>query len=246
MKIIPLSEGSFTIDRTKVFVPFESDEDELNDRARGSLLVQVQPFLVVTKQDIILIDTGLGFIKSGNMQIHDTLRASGIEPETVTKVLLSHLHKDHAGGVSFKDRQGGYQLAFANATYYVQQQEIDYASEIGFPSYMVEELSVLEGNDQVIILNGNGVIDNYIKYEVCGGHSPFHQVFWIEEDGEIIFFGGDNAPQLQQMKSRLMAKYDFDGKKSRDLRQEWWQKGQAEDWTFLFYHDTVHPIFPKK
>jgi hypothetical protein len=32
MKIIPLSEGSFTVDKTKVFVPFDDQKDELSQR----------------------------------------------------------------------------------------------------------------------------------------------------------------------------------------------------------------------
>jgi hypothetical protein len=62
MKIIPLSEGTFTIDKTKIFVSFELDKDELQQRPIGSLLVEVQPFVVITKNDVILIDTGLGFL----------------------------------------------------------------------------------------------------------------------------------------------------------------------------------------
>ena len=44
MKIIPLSEGAFTIDKTKQFVPFNKDEDDLQQRSTGSLLVEIQPF----------------------------------------------------------------------------------------------------------------------------------------------------------------------------------------------------------
>jgi hypothetical protein len=44
------------------------------------------------------------------------------------------------------------------------------------------------------------------------------------------------------MKSRFVAKYDFDGKKSMELRTAWWQQGQQEHWTFLFYHDIKTPI----
>ena len=58
MKIIPLSEGAFTIDQTKVFVPFDVEKDDLQQRPLGSLLVEVQPFCIVTKKDILLIDTG--------------------------------------------------------------------------------------------------------------------------------------------------------------------------------------------
>lgn len=244
MKIIPLSEGSFTIDKTKVFVPFQHENDDLQDRAVGSLLVEVQPFAIVTSKDILLIDAGLGFSISGELQLYKNLRQGGVEPGSVTKVLMSHLHKDHAGGVSIRDKLGNYSLAFPNATYYVQQKELDYAFQAGFPSYITEELGLLENNSSVVMLDGDGIIDNYIRYEVAGGHSPYHQSFWIEEDGEVLFFGGDNAPQLSQMKRRFAAKYDYDGKRAMELRQQWWEKGQQEDWHFLFYHDIKTPVYP--
>lgn len=243
MTIIPLSEGAFTIDKTKIFVPFELEQDDLQARPVGSLLVEVQPFVVITKKDVLLLDTGLGFSKNGQLQIHQNLIAAGIPPEKITKVLMSHLHKDHAGGISKKDKLGNYSLAFPNATYYVQQQEFEYAMEIGFPSYMSEELNVLFRNPQVEWLDGNGTIDNYIHYEITGAHSKYHQVFFIQEDNDIVFFGGDDAPQIQQMKTKFIAKYDYDGKKCMELRQSWWQQGLQEKWTFLFYHDIKIPSY---
>ena len=60
MKIIPLSEGVFTVDKTKLFVPFDEDSDNLQQRPSGSLLVEVLPFAVTTNKDILLLDTGLG------------------------------------------------------------------------------------------------------------------------------------------------------------------------------------------
>ena len=73
MTIIPLSEGTFTIDKTKIFVPFELEQDDLQQRAVGSLLVEVQPFVVITNADVLLLDTGLGFSKNGQLQIHQNL-----------------------------------------------------------------------------------------------------------------------------------------------------------------------------
>lgn len=86
-----------------------------------------------------------------------------------------------------------------------------------------------------------GTIDGYIKHEVTSAHSKYHQVFWIEEDGQKLFFGGDDAPQLKQMKSRFVAKYDYNGKKSMELRAQWSEEGKKENWTFLFYHDIQYP-----
>ena len=243
MKIIPLSEGTFTIDKTKIFVPFNTEEDVLNNRPIGSLLVEVQPFLVITQKDIILIDAGLGFYNQGRLQLHQNLAEHGINPNDVTKVILSHLHKDHAGGISIKDKYGTYSPSFPNALYYVQEREYKSALETGFPSYMTEEISVLEDNLNTIWLNEEeGWIDEYIRYKITGGHSIYHQVFWIEEGDEILFFGGDDAPQLQQMKSKFIAKYDYDGRKCMELRNKWWEEG-AGKWTYLFYHDIKTPYY---
>ena len=244
MKIIPLSEGAFTIDKTKVFVPFNKEKDDLQERALGSLLVEVQPFCIITKKDILLIDTGLGFSNpDGVLQIHQNLIDNGINPLEVTKVLLSHLHKDHSGGVSKEDKiLGNHFLSFPQATYYVNKDEFAFAIEKGSPSYTPKEFEILGNASNVIFTEGNGTIDEYISYEVTGAHCPYHQTFMIEEDGEKIFFGADVAPQLQQMKSRFIAKYDYDGKKCMELRLQWWQQGQQEHWTFLFYHDIKTPF----
>jgi glyoxylase-like metal-dependent hydrolase (beta-lactamase superfamily II) len=246
MKVIPLSEGSFTIDKTKIFVPFNTSTDDLQQRPIGSLLVEVQPFIVITSKDVLLIDAGLGFSVNGQLQLHQNMRANGIEPEQITKVLMSHLHKDHAGGISKRDNIGHYHLACPNALYYVQKQEFEHAIETGYPSYMTDEFAELENSRQVVWLQGNGMIDGYIKHEITAAHSKYHQVFWIEEAGDIIFFGGDDAPQLQQMKSRFVAKYDYDGKKCMELRQQWWQQGNVEGWRFLFYHDIKTPVYCSK
>lgn len=243
MRIIPLSEGTFTIDKTKRFIPFDEDKDNLSDRPPGSLLVEIQPFVVVTSRDILLLDTGLGFEKNGTLQLHYNLQQAGINPSEITKVLMSHLHKDHAGAVGIEREGLGGRLSFPNATYYLQRAELAFAFEKGFPSFITEELVSLQNTQQVTLLEGKGEIDEYITFDVTAAHSPYHQVFWIRENSDTVFFGADDAPQLQQMKTRFAAKYDFDGKKAMELRQLWWERGEKENWTFLFYHDMKNPVW---
>lgn len=244
MKIIPLSEGEFTIGHDKIFVPFDEAKDVLNERPTGSLLVEVQPFLVVTEKDVLVFDTGLGFNNSnGELQVHANLRANGYEPEQVTKVLMSHLHKDHAGGVMYKNASGTLVTTFPNATYYIYRPEADYALQTGYPSYHPEEIEPLLASGQVAWLDGlAGFIDGYIGYEHSGAHCPQHIVYLVEEGSEKAFYGGDEAPQLKQMKVKYVAKYDYDGKKAMQLREEYAAKGRAEGWQFLFYHDVKRPV----
>lgn len=243
MTIIPLSEGAFTIDHTKAFVPFDTHKDNLQERSRGSLLVEIQPFLLITRKEVILLDAGLGFTEHGILQIYQNLSLYGFSPSDITMVLMSHLHRDHAGGIAVLDEYSGtFHLSFPQADHYVRQQELDYALNAGSPSYDSSRLSVLKNNERVHLIGAKGEINAHIQYEHSGGHSPFHQVFWIREDDEIVFFGGDEAPQLQQMKTRFIAKYDFDGKKAMELRQKWWESSKGEHWKFLFYHDIKIPM----
>jgi len=244
MKIIPLSEGTFTVDKTKLFVPFNEQEHQLQSRPTGSLLVEIQPFAIVDDAgDVLLFDTGLGFKANGILQLHQNLINNGIDPSHVTKVLLSHLHKDHSGGVSEQTSGVPRKLSFPNAHYYIQERELNFAFEKGSPSFIIEELQLLKESPQIVLLKDDqGVIDGDISYLVTAAHSAYHQVFWINKS-ETIFFGGDDAPQLQQMKHRFIAKYDYNGKKAMELRKSWWERGQKEHWTFLFYHDVKNPVY---
>ena len=246
MRIYPLSEGSFTIDQTKVFVPFNTAIEDLQNRPKGSLLVEIQPFVVVTDNDIILFDTGLGYFNnSGQLQIHENLMNIGIDPSSVTKVFMSHLHKDHAGGLSYlhpiyHERF----ISFPYAKYYVQKREFELAISGQTSSYLADQVRMLEEYSGVVWLTDDeGTIDNLIHYKLTAGHSLYHQVAWIKEQNTTFFYGGDEAPQLQQMKSKFVAKYDLDGKKAMEWRQLWWEQGKMNQWTFAFYHDITYPTY---
>jgi ribonuclease BN (tRNA processing enzyme) len=246
MRIYPLSEGSFSIDETKVFKPFDSSSPEYPNRPKGSILVEVQPFLLITDNDIILLDTGLGYLnKLSVLQIHENLMALGIDPSKVTKVFLSHLHKDHAGGISYLHPLYQEQfISFPYAKYYVQKREFEEVMQNSNNATLKAQVGILEDfSGTVWLTEDKGVIDNLIYYEITGAHSQFHQVAWVKENDEIIFFGADVAPQLQQMKSRFVAKYDLEGKKALAYRQQWWEDGNKEGWTFAFYHDISQPTY---
>lgn len=243
MHIIPLSEGVFTIGHDKVFVPFDVNEHQLHHRPVGSLLVEIQPFVVIVNNQTILFDTGLGFtLPDGELQLHANLAHVGLSPSDIDKVILSHLHKDHAGGITYTDALGIEQLSFPKATYYIGQQEFDFAVSKGAPSYIVEDFLMLKNNPQVEWLSEEGNIEGFIQFHTSGGHCPYHQCFLIDDGKEKVFFGGDVAPQFKQLKTRYIAKYDYDGKRSMEMRQHYAHQGKEEGWKFLFYHDVQLPV----
>lgn len=235
-QIIPLTEGPFTIGHDKIFRPFNPQTEQLTDRPAGSLLVNVQPFLIINEKDTLLLDTGLGFNNpDGKCHLEENLSGRKIQANTITKILLSHLHKDHAGGIDPN--------LFPNAIFYVYEKELEYAEKIGPPSYFPDELACLRQSNRVIFLEGeSGSISDYISWEHTNGHCPEHIIFKIQSEEGIIFYGGDEAPQYKQMKFKYIAKYDFDGRRAMELRNAWAVQGKEEHWRFLFYHDVEIPI----
>jgi glyoxylase-like metal-dependent hydrolase (beta-lactamase superfamily II) len=236
MKVFSLYEGSYSVDITKEFIPFDPEIHEKKDRP-GSLFIHIHPFLIQTDDDLILLDTGLGLMKDGELVLHTHIKEQGFDPQDITLVLLSHLHKDHASGMTY-EQDGKVKLSFPNAEYVIQRNEWENAfSNPNSDSYEIEKLEVLQRSGNLHLIEGSGKLNDFIHYELSGGHTQFHQVFLIEKEGEKFFFGGDEWPEQAQILRKFAAKYDFDGKKAMELRDEYAQRAAKEGWTCLFYHD---------
>lgn len=236
MKIIPLNEGVYSVTRQKEFtIISDIDPDQVDAK---SLKMAICPFLIVVKDDIILLDTGLGFLKDGQSVLLLLIERAGYQPDLITKVLISHLHKDHIGGIG-SILETGFVQNFPNAIIYLQKKELDYALKQGDnPSFAVDILKQLSSLENIHLLDEEkGIIGEYITFEITGGHSPFHQVFWIRENNEVAFYGADNLPQKSYLRFHVAYKTDFDGKKAMELRQKWEQQAKEEHWSVLFYHD---------
>lgn len=230
-----LFEGSFSVDASKKFVPFDPEKDDPKSRP-ASLFVHVHPFLIESSNGLILCDAGLGFrTDEDELLIHQNIRKLGFEPEDVKYVLMSHLHKDHTGGlVDFKDGVG--RLAFPEAEYIIQRGEWENAYSTESASYRTEVFDVIQRSGNLTLVEGEGIVNNEIRYEINGGHTEYHQAFHIETGGEHFFFGGDVLPEPEELFKNFIAKYDFDGRASRDKRKEYWEQGAPEGWIYLFYH----------
>lgn len=239
MKAFPLYEGTYSVDQSKKFIPFDPAVHSRSERP-GSLFISVQPFLIDTGKELVLLDSGLGFTnQQDELILHQNIRNQGYDPADVSKVLMSHLHVDHSSGM-VQNRHGRYEPSFPQAEYYVQREDFEHALlKPSKPAYR-PMLEAMQRSGNLVLLEGSGSIDGTIHYELTGGHSEFHQVFRLESEEQTYFFGGDVLPEPEQLQRRFIAKYDFDGRKSMELREKFGLKAASEGWICLFYHsDTL-------
>lgn len=235
MKAFALYEGSYSVDSSKKFIPFDPQIHNRKDRP-ASLFIYVQPFLVETSNDLVVVDTGLGFNDDhGEFILHKNIRQAGFSPEDVTLVLMSHLHYDHSGGM-VRNIDGVTELSFPNAEYVIQRSEWESAYSHPSASYHTDIFDVVQRSGSIRFVEGDGQLNNEISYQLTGGHSEFHQVFKMISNGDICFYGGDVLPEPEQLLRRFAAKYDFDGRRSMELREYFGKMAAEENWICLYYH----------
>jgi len=235
MKIIPLKEGNFSTSKTKDFTLLTEE----NIATAKGIKMSVTPFLIITEKDIILLDAGIGWKnESGKIVISEILEKESIQPEKVTKILLSHLHKDHIE-TTITRTESGFKATFPNAEIFIQRRELEYAMQNrDSHSFDFDTLEKLVSLKNIVWMDDNsGSITDEIYFEVVGGHTPFMQVFWIKDGEETLFYGADNLPQESYLKYHLAYKSDFDGRKAMELRQKWQKQAVENHWKILLYHD---------
>lgn len=235
MQVFTLFEGTYSVDATKKFLPFNPAVDQPKDRP-ASLFINVQPFLVKMEDQLILLDTGLGYSnEDGQLILHENIKKAGFNPEDVTLVLMSHLHFDHSGGMIHHvgDKM---ELSFPNAVYVIQRGEWEGAFTNTSSSYHTEIFEFLQRNAQLVFIEGSGQFTAEISYELTGAHTPFHQTFLLDDGTDKVFFGGDVLPEPEELLRKFIAKYDFDGRKAMELREVFGERAAAENWNCLFYH----------
>lgn len=235
MQVFTLHEGSYSVAADKKFIPFDPQTDNPKDRP-GSLFINVQPFLIQFNDKLILLDTGLGYSnQEGKMILHENIRKAGFAPEDVDYVLMSHLHFDHAGGM-VHNTDKGMDLSFPDATYVIQRGEWEGAFTNSSSSYRTEIFDFLQRNAQLVFVDETGEFLPGVTHQLTGAHTPYHQV-WLFDDGtDKVFFGGDVLPEPGELLRKFIAKYDYDGRKAMELREEFGKQAAQENWNCLFYH----------
>ena len=240
LQIHALPEGRFTVGLDKRFVP----HTEGDPSRAGTLFISVTPFLVRTPSETLLLDAGLGEWAAGRGTevLLGGLAARGVAPEAVDRVVLSHLHFDHAGG-AVASVHGEWRPTFQNAEYAVQQAELTAAGYAG-ESLRARDLvaDTLDRAGQLVLLDGDGPVPgSRAEVAVTGGHTGAHQLVRLPSGGLTAVYGGDVMGTPGQVARRFVAKYDADGEASARWRDVLAREAAEGGHLLLFYHSTGAP-----
>lgn len=138
------------------------------------------PTLVNNGSELILFDTGL----SGAGTVA-AIEAAGYRADQVDKVVITHMHGDHIGGLSTDGVP-----TFANAAYMTGAVEFDAWSGTGNGNFdaNVEPLA-----EQMTMLDDGNSPASGITAMATFGHTPGHMAYMVEDGGTQLIIASDFA-----------------------------------------------------
>jgi glyoxylase-like metal-dependent hydrolase (beta-lactamase superfamily II) len=218
--------------------------------ADNRIEVELRVLLVEGGGRRILIDTGAGNQWSAKeRRIYDAetpdrpgvvaaLEARGVAPHDVTDVVLTHLHFDHAGGVSRID--GGERvLSFPAARHHVQRANLETARRPNpreRASYLARHREPLEDGD-LNLLDGDAELFPGIFVTVSNGHTTGLQVVRIGEGEGAVVFPADLLPLATHVSIPWTMGYDLCPRTLMEEKGKLLASAERHGWAVVLEHD---------
>lgn len=217
---------------------------------KNRILLAMNILLVRTGRHNILIDTGIGnkgnekfnaiFGVEGCQPMDTLLGAAGLKTSDIDIVINTHLHFDHAGGNTIKDKEGKYAPTFPNARYIIQRGEWDDAAntnERTRASYRADDFLPLKEAGAVKFVDGDAEITACVKVVRTQGHNRHHQCIILGSEDKKAIYLGDLVPTASHIPFPYIMGYDLFPLETLENKKRILNQAADEGWLLIFEHD---------
>jgi glyoxylase-like metal-dependent hydrolase (beta-lactamase superfamily II) len=235
IEVTALLDGVMQLDKSLL----QHAEDKELNRALDRMFVgnpkmttAVNAYLINTGKNLVLVDAGAAGLFGPTLgNLVQNLKAAGYSPEQVDRIVITHLHADHVGGIN--DQAG--KPIFPNATVSVSQAENDFwlskdiaakASPAMQGFFQMAQASAApyqtSGQWKPIPGDGTGEIVPGITAVNASGHTPGHRIYIVESQGQKLVITGDmlHAHAIQFSNPGVAIQFDADQKKAIAMRRD--------------------------
>lgn len=159
----------------------------------------VNAFVVRTGSNTVLIDSGSADCFGKTMgRMLENLKAAGFKPEDIDTVLLTHMHPDHACGVTTPDGK----TVFPNATVWASSKDADFwlnsssaarlpEGQRSFVKMAQDAVAPYSGKGRFkTFKDGDGIVPG-ISVVASNGHTPGHSSFLVSSGADKLLVWGD-------------------------------------------------------
>ncbi|MFC4994246.1 MBL fold metallo-hydrolase [Rubritalea tangerina] len=154
----------------------------------GTLPSPISAFLLTSAKHNILIDSGFGALDMfgpGFGNVLNGLYAAGLTPEKIDKVIITHAHPDHIGGMLSKDGN----VVFPNAELIIAEKEAQFWNSKAMMEkapdsakgvfQLAQKVLGTYKNQMNQVASGKEVAPG-IQLDLSPGHTPGHSILTID------------------------------------------------------------------
>ncbi|GAC1512108.1 MAG: MBL fold metallo-hydrolase [Candidatus Dormibacteraceae bacterium] len=204
---------------------------------------------------VIVCETGIG-TKLSEKRAHQVelrepegllhcLQRLGIRPEEVDAVLTTHLHWDHAGGLTRRDERGGVELTFKRARHFIQRSEWDFALQPDIRSrsgYIPDDFTPLaDANKMIEFLDGDAEVMPGVHLRHVGGHTPGSQVIVLRSGELACAVTGDLVAQTPHLRVAWNMSADLEPMRVFEQKARLLEEAEKHRWLLVLSHEPDQP-----
>jgi glyoxylase-like metal-dependent hydrolase (beta-lactamase superfamily II) len=252
-QIDAISGGTFAIDGGVAFgvVPKTLWSNLMPPDANNRIRLGTNCLLARDGVHTVLVDTGFGDkqapldrkfweLEEGNPVV-DNLAALGVAPEDIDTVVLSHLHWDHAGGLT---RANGSPKSlvptFRNARHVIGRIEWEDATSRApelLSAYPQDNLWPLADLARVELIEGQTEICPGLTAQLTGGHTRGHMSLRFSSSGQTALFIGDICATSLHLNPMWNLSYDTFPLVTRQIKPQLLAAAAAGNWWVVWPHE---------
>ncbi|KXZ21202.1 hypothetical protein AXI59_12310 [Bacillus nakamurai] len=229
--------------------PLWSRKYPVNDK--NQIELRTDPILIRKNGLNILVDAGIGSGKFSEKQkrnygvtqesnLKQSLAGLGLTCEDIHIVAMTHLHFDHACGLT-EYRGDELVSVFPNARIIASATEWNEMRHPNIRSkntYWKENWEAVK--DQVNTFDHAHQLTEGITMHHTGGHSDGHSVIVLEDEGETAVHFADLMPTNAHKNPLWVLAYDDYPMTSIPQKQKWQAFAEEKDAWLIFYHDAIY------
>jgi methylmalonyl-CoA epimerase len=251
LELLSLCDGFIGLDGGAMFgvVPKTLWEKKAPPDERNRIALAMRP-LVVRGARTMIIDAGLGDKEDEKFReiyrverarnLDHALAEAGLAVEDIDIVLASHLHFDHAGGFTRRDRSGRITPRFPRAQYIVRRGEWDDAThthERNRASYLPDDYVPLADAGVLHLVDDDQTIMPGVRVRRTPGHTAHHQSVIIESGGKTAAYAADLMPTTAHVGDAWIMGYDLYPMETLATKKAFVKEALARDTLVFFEHD---------
>ncbi len=244
-----LQAGEFRLDGGSMFgvVPRVLWEKMTKSDEKNRILLQTNCLYMEIEGKKVLVETGYGgkwrekerdIFALEDRTILDALAEVEVAPDSIETIIVTHLHFDHAGGLTHFDKSGEAVSSFPHAKIFVQRVEWEDAlanKSTMTKTYLRNHLDPVAG--QVELVEGAAEILPGLSVFPVPGHTWGQQAVRFEDGEGVVCFPGDVCPTINHGGAAFSMGYDMLPHENMKTKASLFEKASAEGWRLVLDHE---------